>query len=205
MATALLIVDVQNDFCPGGALAVRGGDEVAVVANSLAPLVELVVATRDAHPAHHASFAANNPGVSVGDVIDLDGTPQVMWPEHCVEGTPGADFHPELDTRLIDHVVEKGTDPAVDSYSGFRDNRKDATTGLADLLRENDVDEVVVVGIATDYCVKATVLDALEEGFGVRVVTDGCRGVEMTEGDCDLAFAEMERAGATLVGSDDLA
>lgn len=204
MRRALLIVDVQQDFCPGGSLGVAEGDLIPQVANELAPHFDLVVATQDAHPAHHASFAVNHPEAQIGDVIDLDGVAQVLWPAHCVKGTPGADFHPDLDHELIDAVVEKGTDPQVDSYSAFFDNRKGASTGLTDLLREHDIEQVTVVGIATDYCVKATVLDALDEGFSVTVVTDGCRGVELEEGDCDLAFVEMEKAGARLIESRDV-
>ncbi|NGO40594.1 bifunctional nicotinamidase/pyrazinamidase [Limisphaera ngatamarikiensis] len=200
----LLLVDLQNDFLPGGALPVPEGDAVIPVVNRLQPGFDLVVATQDWHPPNHGSFAVNHPGRRVGEVVDLDGLPQVLWPVHCVQFTPGAEFAPGLDTSRIVHVVRKGTDPRIDSYSGFFDNGKRRSTGLADFLRQQGVREVYVAGLATDYCVKATALDAVQLGFATRVITDACRGVNLQPGDVDRALAEMARAGVRLVRSDEL-
>jgi nicotinamidase/pyrazinamidase len=201
---ALLLIDLQNDFMPGGSLAVRGGDEVVPVANALMPRFTLVVATQDWHPADHRSFAANNPGTAPGDLVELDGVPQVMWPPHCVQDTDGAGFHPDLRVVDIDHVTRKGTDPAVDSYSGFFDNARRHATGLDAFLKDRDVDEIVVMGLATDYCVRATCLDGAELGYAVTLVEDGCRAVDLAAGDGDLAIAQMAAAGVALAGSVDI-
>ena len=178
MRTALIIVDFQNDFTPGGALAVREGDTIAARINELAASgdFDLVVATRDWHPSDHGSFAEQ-------------GGP---WPVHCVADTPGAQLHPALDTSAIDVIVDKGQDPGTEGYSGFDG------TNLADLLRERDVDEVVVVGLATDYCVKNTALDALRAGLGVRVDESAVRGVDVQPGDSARALDELRAAGATV-------
>jgi nicotinamidase/pyrazinamidase len=175
---ALVIVDFQNDFTPGGALAVRDGDAIAARIDELARSGEyaLVVATRDWHPPDHGSFAAQ-------------GGP---WPEHCVQGTPGAELHPALDRALVDVVVDKGQDPATEGYSGFE------ATGLAELLRERDIDEVTVVGLATDYCVKNTALDALRDGFGVTVDSTAVRAVEIRPGDGSRALEEVRIAGGVI-------
>jgi len=202
---ALILVDIQNDFLPGGALAVPSGDEVVPVANALLPRFEVVVATQDWHPADHMSFAAHHPGHEVGEVVDLDGLSQVLWPVHCVQGTRGAEFAPALCQDGWSAVFVKGTDPRIDSYSGFFDNGHRASTGLADWLRERGVDEVFVMGLATDYCVKFTALDAVGEGFATRLVGDGCRGVELSPGDVDAAVAELVEAGVTVVQSADIA
>jgi nicotinamidase/pyrazinamidase len=196
---ALLIVDVQNDFMPFGALPVSDGDAVVEVANALAPRFSLVVATQDWHPADHGSFASNQPGGVPGETIELGGVQQVLWPDHCVQRTPGASFHSALDIGCVDHVTRKGTDPAIDSYSAFFDNGHLKITGLAAFLETRGVSELVVLGLATDYCVKATVIDGLSLGFGVTVIEDGCRGVELSEGDSDRAFGEMRSAGARVV------
>jgi nicotinamidase/pyrazinamidase len=201
---ALIVVDVQNDFCPGGALAVREGDQIVPVINRILPRFDLVVATRDWHPRHHGSFAANHPGRQPGEVIELTGLPQVLWPVHCVAGTPGAQLHPGLDRSRIDHVVHKGTDPAIDSYSGFFDNGRRAATGLDRLLRDHHIDEVYVCGLATDYCVKATALDAASHGFKTYLIEDASRGVELHPGDVQRAIEEMRANGVAVVRSDDL-
>lgn len=198
---ALILVDLQNDFMPGGALPVPDGDAVVPVANRLSPLFSLVVATQDWHPPGHASFASSHPGASVGDVITLRDARQVLWPDHCVQQTPGASFHSGLDVVPIEHVVRKGTDPNVDSYSAFFDNDHVSSTGLDVYLRSHGVSELVVLGLATDYCVKATVLDALGLGFGVSVVRDGCRAVDAVPGDGDRALEAMVGAGARIIDS----
>ena len=194
----LLLIDIQNDFLPGGALPVPEGDLIVPVVNRLMPQFDLVVATLDWHPAEHGSFAANHPGRTVYDSIDLDGLPQTLWPVHCVQNTAGAEFAPGLETGGIAHVFPKGMDPRIDSYSGFHDNGHRASTGLADWLRDRGATELWVAGLATDYCVKFTVLDALKEGFRVHVLTQACRGVDLAPGDCDRALAEMQAAGAVL-------
>ena len=201
MSRALIVVDLQNDFCAGGALAVKDGDAVSAVANRLMPHFATVVATQDHHPADHGSFATNQQGVAVGQVFQLGGLPQVAWPAHCVQGTRGAELHPELVARSISQVFPKGTDAAVDSYSGFFDNGRRKSTGLAEWLRERGIRDLYVLGLATDYCVKATVLDAIDQGFSVWLIEDGCRAVDLAEGDGERAIGEMRAAGATILWS----
>ena len=200
---ALVIVDVQNDFCPGGALPVREGDEVVPIINDLQRHFELVVATQDWHPPDHLSFAVNH-GKSPGEIIDLNGSPQILWPVHCVQSTPGAEFVANLDTNRIKKVFQKGTDRAVDSYSGFFDNDHKRATGLGDYLQQEGVDEVYVAGLATDYCVKYTALDARRLGLRTFVVEDACRGVELQPGDVQRALEEIQAAGATIIQSSDV-
>jgi nicotinamidase/pyrazinamidase len=202
---ALIVVDIQNDFCPGGALAVNEGDQVVSVANRCMKAFELVVATQDWHPADHASFAANHEGRKPGDVIDLDGLDQVMWPVHCVQESSGAEFHPELDFDRVDKVFRKGTDPRIDSYSGFFDNGHRKATGLGEYLKRKGVDQVYVLGLATDYCVKFTALDAVQEGFDTYLIEDGCRAVELEPGDAERAIEELRRHGVTMVESGQVA
>lgn len=198
MSRALILVDLQYDFCPGGALAVSRGDETIAVANRLMPMFDTIVATQDWHPAEHKSFAVNNPGTQVGQVIDVEGQPQVMWPAHCVQGTRGAELHAGLELARITEVFRKGTDPAIDSYSGFFDNGHKKATGMGDWLRARGIRDVVVLGLATDYCVKFTVLDARGLGMTVTLVADGCRAVDLAPGDGDRAIDEMRRAGASV-------
>jgi len=198
---ALAVIDVQNDFCPGGALAVRNGDEVVEVVNRLSPLFPLVVASQDWHPADHGSFAANRPGRQPYELDELAGLPQVLWPVHCVQGSHGAEFHPEFDRSRVARVFQKGTDPQIDSYSAFYDNGRRKATGLADYLREEGVTDLTILGLATDYCVRFTALDGLWLGFRITVVEDGCRAVELVEGDGELVLEEMRAAGARVVTS----
>ncbi len=203
MTTALLIIDVQNDFCPGGSLPVAGGFDIVPVINELQPLFNLVIATKDWHPKDHSSFAANH-GKQPGEVILLDGQEQILWPAHCVQGTPGAEYAPGLDTMRIAQVFFKGIDPAIDSYSGFFDNGHRRATGLAEYLKARGITAVYVVGLATDYCVKWTALDAQQLGFGTTVVLDACRGVNLKPGDVDRAIEEMTTAGIRLIESAEL-
>jgi nicotinamidase/pyrazinamidase len=198
---ALVLVDLQNDFCPGGALAVPRGDEVIAVANRLAPHFAIVVATQDWHPPEHGSFAANHPGSEPYQVVDLAGLPQVLWPVHCVQGTPGADFHAQLDQRRITRVFRKGTDPTVDSYSGFHDNGHRRSTGMGEWLREQGALQLYVLGLATDYCVKYTALDGRRDGFAVTLIEDGCRGVELQPGDSERAIETMRGADVAVIDS----
>jgi len=201
---ALIIVDVQNDFCPGGALAVRDGDRVVPIINSLQGRFDLVVATQDWHPADHLSFADNHNGLAPGEMIELNGKPQVLWPDHCVQDTQGAAFVAALDTGRIARVFQKGTAIEVDSYSGFFDNDHIHATGLGDYLRENNVDEVYVCGLATDYCVKFSALDARSLGFITFLIEDASRGVELQEGDVRRAVEEMRAAGVKIVQSSEV-
>ncbi|WP_336993148.1 bifunctional nicotinamidase/pyrazinamidase [Lelliottia amnigena] len=198
---ALLLVDLQNDFCAGGALAVAEGDSTVDVANALIAWCkargEAVVASQDWHPADHGSFASqhNAEPFSQGE---LDGLAQTLWPDHCVQQTEGAQLHPLLNQHAIDAVFHKGENPLIDSYSAFFDNEHRQQTALDEWLRHHEVGELIVMGLATDYCVKYTVLDALKLGYQVNVITDGCRGVNLNAQDSALAFMEMSTAGATL-------
>ena len=201
----LLLVDIQNDFVPGGALAVPDGDQVISVANALIPRFELVVATKDWHPADHGSFASQHPNHKIGGMIDPHGLQQVLWPDHCIQNTSGSEFVEALDTDDIDRVFFKGTDADTDSYSGIFDNGRRKATGLGEYLREGGIRDVYVMGLATDYCVKFTVLDALDLGFRVHVIEDGCRGVDLNPGDSARAIEEMRKAGACIVRSDQIA
>jgi nicotinamidase/pyrazinamidase len=201
---ALILVDIQNDFLPGGALAVPEGDQVIAVANALMPRFPLVVATQDWHPPDHGSFAANHPGRSPGEVITLSGLPQVLWPTHCVQGSRGAEFAEGLSRGPIAKIFVKGVDAEVDSYSGFFDNGRRRSTGLGEFLQAQGVREVAVLGLATDYCVKFTALDALSLGLKTTLVEDGCRGVELQAGDVARALAEVRAAGGAVQVSADL-
>lgn len=203
---ALIVVDVQNDFVPGGTLPVPDGDRVVPIVNSLIEngKFDLIVATQDWHPPLHRSFAANHHGRSMYDVIDLNGLPQVLWPVHCVQQTLGADFVPLLNVSRVDRVFQKGTDPNIDSYSGFFDNGHRKATGLGDYLRDKHVDEVYVCGLATDYCVKFTALDARKLGFATFLIADASRGVNIQAGDVDRAVEEMKSAGVQAVLSSQL-
>ena len=198
---ALVVVDIQNDFLPGGALGVRDGDAVIPLINRLQPAFPLVVATQDWHPAGHLSFAANHPGKKEYDVIELAGLPQVLWPVHCVQGTEGAAFAPGLDRSRFARVFHKGTDPQIDSYSGFFDNGHRKATGLGAWLKESGVDEIYICGLATDYCVKFSTLDALHLGFRTRIIQDACRGVNLDPDDSQKALEEASRAGADVLES----
>ena len=195
MKSALILVDIQNDFVPGGALPVAEGDRVVPMANQLQQDFELVVATQDWHPPNHGSFASQHPGKRPGEVIDLNGLSQVLWPDHCVQHSHGADFHPRLDLRRVARVFQKGTDPAIDSYSGFFDNGHRRGTGLAEYLKTADVNEVYICGLATDYCVKYTALDARQLGLMATVILDASRGINLKAGDVDAAIDEMRAAG----------
>jgi nicotinamidase/pyrazinamidase len=191
---ALLIVDFQNDFTPGGALPVERGDEIAGPINALAERFELVIATRDWHPPDHGSFA----GVEV-DPEKWEGVdPPGIWPVHCVQGTPGAELHPSLDRSQVDIVVDKAQDPNTQGYSAFHGGN------LADVLRERGVDHLYIAGLATDYCVKHTVLDAAELGISITVVEDAVRGIEVNPGDIEAAKVQMRGAGAGFISSHEL-
>ncbi len=196
---ALILVDIQNDFLSGGALPVPEGDQVVPLANRLQPCFELVIATQDWHPRNHGSFAVNHPNKRPGEVIELNGLPQILWPVHCVQDSYGAEFAPNLDRSKWNRIFTKGTDPAIDSYSGFFDNGHQKETGLKNYLLEKKIKEVYIVGLATDYCVKFTALDALTLGFQTYIIKDVCRGVKLVSGDVDRAVDEMKKAGVHIV------
>lgn len=198
---ALVIIDVQNDFLPGGALAVPEGDTVIPIINRLQASFELIVATQDWHPANHGSFAANHKNKKPGDLIMLSGMEQILWPIHCVQHTLGAAFHPQLERKKWKAVFQKGTNPLVDSYSGFFDNNRMQDTGLRAYLKENGVTTLYVTGLATDYCVKFTVLDALREGFKTYLIEDATRGVNLAAQDSERAITEMSKAGSEVIHS----
>jgi nicotinamidase/pyrazinamidase len=201
---ALIIVDLQNDFLPGGALPVPHGDEVIPLANELQPRFDVVLATQDWHPPDHGSFAANHPGKKPGDRIILDGIEQILWPVHCVQNTHGAEFASSFDTSRIAHVFHKGVERNIDSYSTFFDNAHRRHTGLAHYLKERSIKDIYLLGLALDYCVKYSALDARQLGLNTHVILDGCRGIELESGDIDQALDEMKRAGTILVKSSDL-
>lgn len=197
---ALLIIDIQNDFLPGGALAVAGGDEIIPIVNELMEGFDLVIATKDWHPPDHGSFAKNHPGHALFENIALHGLPQTLWPVHCVQNTKGAEFPAELDILRIDKIFKKGTSPEIDSYSGFHDNGHRHSTGLADFLRKKGVTDLTICGLATDYCVKFTALDAIAEGFKTTVHLPACRGVNIQPEDITNAIAGMREAGVIVEG-----
>jgi len=201
---ALILVDLQYDFCKNGALEVSQGLEIIPIANQLMDQFDLVIATQDWHPANHKSFAANHLFRKPGMIIDLNGLEQVLWPIHCVQESLGAQFVKDLDTSKITKIFQKGTDPEIDSYSGFFDNGKRKSTGLGDYLKEQGVTDVYVMGLATDFCVKFTALDALEEGFNTYLIVDACRAVNLEEGDEKKAIQLMKNKGIQLVQSTEL-
>lgn len=201
MKKALLLIDLQNDFVQGGALAVPQGNEVIAIANRLQSHFEWVIATQDWHPANHSSFAANNPPKNIGDVIELYGLPQILWPVHCVQNTIGANFVPNLSTTHIKAVFQKGTDPNIDSYSGFFDNGKRKSTGLGSFLLQQGITDVYIMGLALDYCVKFSALDAVSLGFNTYLIADACRAVNLQPTDATQAIAEMNAAGVKIVQS----
>ena len=196
---ALILVDIQNDFLPGGALAVPHGDEVISVANERQRHFDLIVATQDWHPADHQSFAANHAGKRIGDLVRVNGVPQILWPVHCVQDTSGADFAATLKRERWARVFQKGVDPEIDSYSGFFDNGRVKDTGLGAYLRQQGVDSVFVLGLATDYCVKFTALDAVSLGFRTHLILDGCRGVNLEPDDTQRAVEAMKAAGVVVI------
>ena len=193
---ALVILDVQNDFVPGGALPVPKGDEVVPVINKLIPDFKIVVATKDWHPPKHCSFASTHPGKKPGDRVDLEEMSQALWPDHCVQGSEGADFAKGLDSSKIEKTFEKGVNPRIDSYSGFYDNNFGRATGLEDYLKEKGVAEVHLVGLATDFTVKFTALDCVKAGFKTVLHRNGCRPLDVANEESILN--ELKRAGVSI-------
>lgn len=195
----LLIVDLQNDFCCGGALEVKDSDKIIPIINNLVKKYEdnqdLIVATLDWHPSNHGSFASNSGG-NIGELGELNGIAQIWWPNHCIENTFGSELHNNL--KPINNKIYKGRNPKYDSYSGFFDTNG-TPTKLNGLLKSNDIDTIDIVGLATDYCVKFTVIDALKLGYKVNLITSGCRGVNLSPTDSEVAIEDMKRLGAVIV------
>ena len=198
MRTALLVIDVQNDFCPGGALAVTDGDAVVAAANALMARFDVVVATRDWHPRDHCSFASRHPDARLYETVEVGGVAQTLWPDHCVQGSDGAALHPDLDQRGIHLILHKGTRRDLDSYSAFFENDRRTSTGLGGYLRERQVRQVALCGLATDYCVLYSALDAARLGFDVHVAGDACRGVDVPDGNVARALEQMRAAGISI-------
>jgi nicotinamidase/pyrazinamidase len=201
---ALLVVDVQNDFCPGGALAVKEGDQIVPIINQIQPLFDRIIATQDWHPAEHVSFAVNHPGKNTYDVISAGGISQVLWPAHCVAGTPGAAFHANLETDRFHLILRKGMNPAIDSYSAFQENDKKTLTGLHGYLRSLEITAVFLCGLAMDYCVLYSALDAVAFGFETGVVIDASRGVNVPEHNVENALQAMKNKGIKVISSGEL-
>jgi nicotinamidase/pyrazinamidase len=194
----LLIVDVQNDFCPGGALAVPRGDEIVPVINRLAADFAHVILTQDWHPQGHTSFASSHPGKQPFETIEVAYGPQILWPDHCVQGTAGAAFHASLAVPHAELVLRKGFRSAIDSYSAFRENDQQTLTGLAGYLKERGFEHVTACGLATDFCVFFSAIDGRKAGFDVTVVTSACRGIDV-DGSLSRAMRSMSEAGVILV------
>lgn len=195
---ALVVIDPQNDFCPGGSLAVADGDSIMQPINAMMDAFDLVILTQDWHPEGHSSFASSHEGAAPFTLTDMPYGPQVLWPDHCIQGSDGAAFHPALDTVRADAVIRKGTNPAVDSYSAFFENDKATATGLAGLLRDRGCEDITMVGLATDYCVAWSALDGVANGFRVDVRLPACRAIDL-DSSLDKALADMRAAGVSLV------
>jgi len=194
---ALVVIDVQNDFCPGGALAVSGGDEVVPVINAMSGDFEHLILTQDWHPAHHSSFASSHPGKAPFDSVAMPYGQQTLWPDHCVQGSAGAMFHPNLKRTHAELIIRKGFRQEIDSYSAFFENDHKTPTGLAGYLRERGISEIVLAGLATDFCVAYSALDAVAQGFRTTVRLDACRGIDLG-GSLQAMTERMRTAGVTL-------
>ncbi len=199
--SALILIDLQNDFFPGGALGVPGADAIFPHANDLQHYFNHIIATQDWHPHRHKSFASSHAGKKIFEVINLNGHEQVLWPDHCVQHSTGAALHPALDTRRIEKIIYKGSDLDIDSYSGFFDNAHQKNTGLDAYLKQQNIQHLFITGLATDYCVLYTVLDAIDLGYAVTVIQDACFGINKTPGDIDKALTAMQNKGAKIIMS----
>ncbi len=193
----LIVIDVQNDFCPGGSLAVPGGDEIVAPINALMDGFDAVVLTQDWHPAGHSSFASSHAGKAAFDLVEMPYGPQVLWPDHCVQGTGGASFHGDLNTKASDLIIRKGFRPQIDSYSAFFENDHKTPTGLDGYLRTRGVTQITLVGLALDFCVNYSAIDAAKLGFDVTVKTGLCRAIDL-DGSLNAALSDMKDAGVKL-------
>ncbi len=198
MTNALIVIDVQNDFCPGGALAVADGDQIVPGINTLMAEFDAVVLTQDWHPAGHSSFASSHDGLEPFGTVEMPYGTQVLWPDHCIQGSDGAAFHAGLDTDRADMIVRKGYNPAIDSYSAFFENDQKTPTGLHGYLQTRGIDTLAMAGLATDFCVKFSAVDAARLGYGVTVRTDLCRAIDL-EGSLAAAMEGMAVAGVTTI------
>ena len=194
----LVLVDIQNDFLKGGSLAVPEGEKIIKPINKIIKEYDLVIATKDWHPKNHISFASNHSDKKIGDIINVNGVDQVLWPDHCIQGSMGASFHPDLNHTRADVIIRKGSNPAVDSYSAFYENDKVTSTGLHGYLKNREVTKLTLVGLATDYCVAFSALDAAKLGYAVTVRLDMARGID-TDGSLNVAIDKMAKAGIHLV------
>lgn len=201
---ALILVDLQRDFFQNGALEIADAEAIIPVANRLMPLFDIVVATQDWHPANHQSFAANHLWRKPGQTMQINGQPQLLWVIHCVQNSYGAELVDELDRENIDKIIQKGANADIDSYSAFFDNSGQQSTGLHDYLQAQGIEQVYIMGVATDYCVKYTTLDALALGYSTFLIADGCRGANLTDGDSERAMLEMRDKGATWIAAMDI-
>jgi len=201
---ALIVVDIQNDFLPGGALAVNEGDQVVDLVNELMKKFDLVVATQDWHPEGHGSFASQYTGKQIGEQIMFNGLNQVLWPDHCIQNSFGAEFSKAINVSAFHQIIQKGTDLLIDSYSGFFDNGKKKKTGLNNYLNDRNIDMVFVVGLATDYCVKFTAVDAAELGYRTFVISDATKAVNLHEGDFEKSLEEMKGRGIGIINSNEI-
>ena len=199
-----LVVDMQNDFMPGGPLGVPGADRIVPVINSLMNKFSLVIVTHDWHPYDHMSFVTSHPGRKVGEIINVKGVEQILWPVHCVRNTHGAELVTGLNKTTIESYFYKGTDKWIDSYSAFFDNARRKSTGLGEYLQSRNVREIAIAGVATDYCVLYTAVDALDLGFSVTIIEDACCGINLDPDDVKEAFATMKEKGAKIVSSKDI-
>lgn len=196
-AEALVVIDVQNDFCPGGALAVTNGDQIIPVVNLLIERFEHVVLTQDWHPAGHSSFASSHPGKGPFETVDMAYGEQTLWPDHCIQGTPGAEFHPALEWTRAENIIRKGFRRDIDSYSAFFENDHTTPTGLGGYFKERGIGKITLCGLATDFCVGFSALDAIHSGFSVEVVLDACRGIDLG-GSMAAMLDRMRQAGVVL-------
>lgn len=200
---ALLIVDIQNDFCPGGSLAVKDGDNIIPIINRLSKKFDIVIATQDWHPAGHSSFASTHPGKKPYETIEMNYGAQVLWPDHCMQGTVGGDFHPNLETDKIQLIIRKGFRKGIDSYSAFFENDQKTVTGLKGYLQNRNVDTLYICGLATDFCVKWSAIDGANQGFKVNVIEDASKGIDL-DNSVEKAWQEMTKAGVKRISSKQL-
>ncbi len=198
MTEALIVIDVQNDFCPGGALAVNDGHLIVPLVNTMMSDADLVIFSQDWHPSDHSSFSANHVGKNAFEQIDMHYGPQTLWPTHCVQGSRGAEFHADINLNAADVIIRKGMNKDIDSYSAFYENDQTTPTGLTGLLKERNVSSVKLVGLALDFCVAFSALDAVKHGFDVSVVMDACKAID-NQGSLDSAITRMRNAGVQLV------
>ena len=201
---ALIVVDVQNDFCPGGALQIKDGDSIIPLINRIMERFDLVVATQDWHPQDQVSFASNNFGKNIYDQIDISGIAQTLWPDHCIQGTKGAEFHDDLNLSKFSLILRKGMNPLVDSYSAFIENDRNTETGLAGYLKALKVREIFICGLATDNCVYYSAMDSLRYRFRCNVIIDATRGLDLPEGSIGAVVSEMKDKGISVISSDEL-